>query len=159
MVPATISVPNSIEELGVRRSLLEDLALKILYLIGEMSLHELARHLGLRLAVVEELFERLRKEQLCQVTGMAGRVHRINTTSTGKTRALELLAQNQYAGPAPVSLSDYVNRIHAQSVRGMEITPADMNRAFEQQSGLSAERVKGRPLREARNVGEGCGAK
>ena len=132
MVPPMISASNSIEELGVRRSLLEDLALKILYLVGEMSLHELARHLGLSPSVVEELFQRLRKDQLCQVTGMAGRVHRINTTSAGKTRALELLAQNQYAGAAPVSLSDYVSRIHAQSVRGMEITPGDMNRAFEQ---------------------------
>jgi predicted ATPase with chaperone activity len=132
MVPPMISASNSIEELGVRRSLLEDLALKILYLMGEMSLHELARQLGLSLSVVEELFQRLRKDQLCQVTGMAGRVHRISTTSAGKTRALELLAQNQYAGVAPVSLSDYISRIHAQSVRGMEITPADMNRAFEQ---------------------------
>ncbi|HWT82495.1 MAG TPA: ATP-binding protein [Candidatus Methylomirabilis sp.] len=62
---------------------------------------------------------------------MTGGVHRITTTSGGKSRALELLAQNQYSGPAPVSLSDYVSRTRAQSVRGMEITPADMDRAFE----------------------------
>jgi DNA-binding MarR family transcriptional regulator len=68
-----ISASRSIEEIGVRRNLLEDLALKILYLVGEMSLHELARHMGLRPGMVEELFQRLRKDQLCQVTGMAGR--------------------------------------------------------------------------------------
>ena len=117
MTATKIVVSRSIEQTGVRRNLLKDLALKILYLIGEMSLHELARHMGLSLGIVEELFERLRKDQLCQVTGMDRGVHRITTTSAGKTRALELMAQNQYVGPAPVSLDDYIDRIRAQSVR------------------------------------------
>jgi predicted ATPase with chaperone activity len=131
MTSSTILQPKSIEELGVRRSLLEDLALKTLYLLGEISLHELVRHMGISLAIVEELFQRLLKDQLCQVTGMDRSVHRITTTSGGKTRALELLMQNQYVGPAPVSLDDYVARIHAQSVRNIEVTPKDLNRAFE----------------------------
>src|SRR5512139_544231 len=121
-----IPPPSTFEEMGVRRSLLEDLSLKILYVVGEMSLPELARHMGLNPGLVEVLLQRLRKEQLCQVTGMAGGIHPIvNTTSAGKSRALELLAHNQYAGPAPVSLSDYVNHIHAQSVRSIEVTPAN----------------------------------
>ena len=126
-----ISASNSIEEIGVRRNLLEDLALKIVYLVGELSLNELARQMGLRLGMVDELFQRLRKDQICQVTGMAGSVYLITTTSAGKSRALELLAQNQYVGPAPVSLNDYVSRVHAQSVLGIHITPKDLNRAFE----------------------------
>jgi len=121
---------KSIEEIGVRTNLLEDLALKDLYLVGEMSLHELARHIGLSLGMVDELFQRLRKDQLCQVTGMVGSVHRITATSGGKSRALELLAQNQYMGPAPVSLDDYVSRIRNQSVRNIEITQRDLSRAF-----------------------------
>jgi len=131
MATPLISASKSIEEIGVRRNLLEDLALKILYLVGELSLHELARRMELSLAIVEELFQRLRKDQLCQVTGMAGSVHRITTTSAGKSRAMELLAQNQYAGPAPVSLDDYVSRVRAQSVRSSKITPKDLNRTFE----------------------------
>jgi len=130
MTTTIIKTSDSIEETGVRRNLLEDLALKILYLVGEMSLHELSRHIRLGPSMVEELFQRLRKDQLCQVTGMAGRVQCITTTSAGKSRALELLAQNQYTGPAPVSLDDYVSRIRAQSVRGIQIIPRDMNRAF-----------------------------
>jgi predicted ATPase with chaperone activity len=130
METTMISASRSIEEIGVRRNLLEDLALKILYLVGEMSLHELARHMGLSFGMVEELFQRLRKDQLCQVTGMVGGVHCITTTSAGKSRALELLAQNQYIGPAPVSLNDYISRIRGQSVRSIEITPGDLRRAF-----------------------------
>jgi predicted ATPase with chaperone activity len=131
MTPSTISQPKSMDELGVRRSLLEDLALKVLYLLGEISLHELVGHMGLSMAIVEELFQRLLKDQLCLVTGMDRGVHRITTTSAGKTRALELLAQNQYAGLAPVSLEDYVSRIHDQSVRNIEFTPKDLGHAFE----------------------------
>jgi predicted ATPase with chaperone activity len=131
MASTVISASGSIEEMGVRRNLLEDLALKTLYLVGEMSLHELARHIGLSLSMAEELFQRLRKDQLCQVTGMTRGVHRITTTSGGKSRALELLAQNQYIGPAPVSLDDYVSRTHAQVVRRMKVSPREVNRAFE----------------------------
>jgi predicted ATPase with chaperone activity len=130
-VTPMISASRSIEEIGVRRNLLEDLALKILYLIGEMSLLELARHLGLGLNMVEQLFQRLRKDQLCQVTGMAGAVFRITTTSAGKSRALELLSQNQYAGPAPVSFENYISHIRTQSVRNMGITFREVNHAFE----------------------------
>ncbi len=127
----TISAPKSIEEVGVRRNLLEDLALKNLYTTGELSLYELARYTGLSLRTVEELFERLRKDQLCEVTGMDGGVHRIIPSTKGKSRALELLGQNQYTGPAPVSLNDYTSRIHAQNVRDIEITPDALKTTFE----------------------------
>jgi pilus assembly protein CpaF len=129
---ATIPAPKTIEEVGVPRNLLEDLALKNLYMVGELSLHQLAGQMGLNLRVVEALFERLRKDQFCEVTGMDGGVHRITTSAAGKSRALELLAQNQYAGPAPVSLEDYVGRVHAQNVRDIQITPDDLKRAFEE---------------------------
>lgn len=127
-----ILASRSMEEIGVRKNLLEDLALKIVYLIGEVSLHELSRHIGLHLILVEELFQRLRKDQLCQVTGMEKNVHCITTTSAGKSRALELLANNQYVGPAPVSLEDYVKRVNAQTVRNIKITPQELHSAFEE---------------------------
>lgn len=132
MAAAKIVISRSIEETGIRKNLLEDLALKIIYRVGEISLNELARHMGLSYKIVEDLFQRLRRDQLCQVTGMAGGTHRVTASSGGKSRALELLAQNQYVGPAPVSLEDYVERIEAQSVRGIRITPEDVTRAFEE---------------------------
>ena len=126
-----IAVPETIEDVGVRRNLLEDLALKILYMQGELSLVELAKQMHLSLAIVEDLFERLRKGQLCEVKGMVGAVHRITTTSQGRARALELLSLNQYWGPAPVSLDDYISRVRAQSVRDAEVHADDVRRAFQ----------------------------
>jgi len=126
-----VAAPRTVEETGIRRTILEDLALKTLYILGELSLRELADHMRIGLRIVEELFQRLRKDQLCQVTGMAGGIHRIVTTSEGKNRALELLSLNQYHGPVPVSLNDYVARVQAQTVRQMEVDAMQVQRAYE----------------------------
>ncbi len=118
-------------DLGVRRSLLEGLALKTLHVLGEASLDELAEQMRVSLSVAESLVQRLRKEQLCQATGMqvAGIPH-LSPTSAGHARATELLTQSQYVGAAPVSLADYVARVQAQSVRGIEVHAGDLAAAF-----------------------------
>lgn len=128
---AALFVPHSVADTGLRSNLLLDLALKILYLSGELSLRQLAERMHLSLGVIEELFQVLRHEQLCEVKGMMGGLHCIETTSLGKQRAVELLSLNQYAGPAPVSLAKYVERVKAQSVQGAEVHEEDVSRALE----------------------------
>src|SRR5579862_1023012 len=108
--------PNEVQETGVRRGLLEDIALKTLYLNGEMSLTELSKHMCLGVGVIEEIFQFFRKEQLCEVKGMTGGSHRIAASAQGRSRAAELLSMSRYAGPAPVSLADYRVRVMAQTV-------------------------------------------
>jgi predicted ATPase with chaperone activity len=130
MKATMIPVPTHVDEVGIRRNILEDLALKHLFLTGEMSVRELADHMLLNLGIVDELFQRLRKDQLCQVTGMSGGVHHITTTSAGNQRALELLALNHYAGPTPVSFVEYLKRVCMQSVRDLEVHPSDLSASF-----------------------------
>jgi predicted ATPase with chaperone activity len=125
-----LQAPESVSDVGVRKAFLEDLALKILYLSGPLSVVELAEHLRLGYAVVEELFRRLRAEQLCEVTGMTGNISNIAITSQGRSRALDLLSLSQYAGAAPVSLESYVQQVRQQSVRNVEVHPPDIERAF-----------------------------
>jgi predicted ATPase with chaperone activity len=127
----TINAPRTAEETGIRRKVLEDLTLKTLYLMGELSLHDLAEHMRIGLRIVDDLFHRLRKEQLCQVTGMAGAVHRVVLTAEGKTRALDALSINQYVGPLPVALVDYVKQVRAQTVRNMDVSPSAVHKAFQ----------------------------
>lgn len=127
---AVLDVPHEIQHTGIRRGLLEDLALKILYLHGEMSLTELGEHMCLSLGVIEELFQFFRKEQLCEVKGMSGGSHRITATAQGKSRAADLLSLSQYVGPAPVSLMEYTNWVRAQSVQTPMVGKADLKRAF-----------------------------
>lgn len=125
-----LSAPESLSEVGVPKSLLEDLALKTLHVAGSSSVRELAAKMTLTLGVVDELFRRLRAEQLCEVTGMTGNISQIAITSRGRTRALELLSMNQYVGAAPVSLESYIQLVGQQSVRSREIHMPEVRRAF-----------------------------
>lgn len=122
--------PRTAAETGIRKANLEGLALKVLYLTGPLSLFELSRHTKLSLEVIEELFDRLRAEQLCSVTGLVGNVPTIAITGQGRTRALELLSLCQYSGPAPVSMDSYKQRVRKQSAHNIEIHAEEMQRAF-----------------------------
>ena len=128
---ANIPPVEDVERTGVRRSLLEDLALKTFYLMGEVALREVAAQMRVGSGIVKELFDALRKDQFLEIKGMAGGDFRVTTTAQGRERATALLEQNQYAGPAPVSLKDYVGRVRQQSVRDFNVRPEDMAQAFE----------------------------
>lgn len=123
--------PETIEETGVPLNLLEDLALKILYLAGELLLPELGRRMELQLDVIYEIFERIRKDQLIEVVGMSGGVHRIVMTSKGQAQAHNIMSRDMYSGPAPVSLAAYVEVVRAQSVMDVEVHRPDIRKAFE----------------------------
>ena len=122
--------PRSLAETGVRESVLEDIALKNLYLRGPFSVVELARQMRLSYDVAELLFSRLRAKVLCEVTGMRANVPEIAITSSGRTRALELLAASQYAGAAPISLESYVEQVRRQRALPRDIRAIDVERAF-----------------------------
>ena len=122
--------PQSIEEFDVRQAVLEDLALKTLYLAGSISIAQLAEKTRLSFEVAKELSFQLRTELLCQVTGMNGHVPQIAITSEGRSRGADLLAQNHYTGPAPVALESYIDQVRVQSVKKVEVHAQDIKRAF-----------------------------
>jgi energy-coupling factor transporter ATP-binding protein EcfA2 len=125
-----MKAPQSVAEVGVRRPFLEDLALKIIYVTAPPTLVELASTMCLGYTVVDDLFRRLRSEQIVEVTGMKGNAPQIALTSRGRSRALELLNLSHYVGAAPVSLQSYIEQTRRQSVRDLAISPADVSRAF-----------------------------
>src|SRR5271170_1922626 len=59
--------PETVADVGVPRAILEDLALKNLYVTGSSSLRDLAKKMRLTFRVIDELFRRLRTDQLCEV--------------------------------------------------------------------------------------------
>lgn len=122
--------PRTIADAGVRESTLEDIALKMLYLNGPFTLADLSEQTHLSYEVAEQLFVRLKSKMFCEVRGIAITVPEIAITSQGRSRALELLAQNQYSGAMPVSLASYVSQVRKQSMRDVKVRPADVERAF-----------------------------
>jgi predicted ATPase with chaperone activity len=114
----------------VRQAVLEELALKTLYISGSLSVLELSEKMRLSFQITDELLCRLRAERYCQVTGITQNIPQIAITSQGRARAMELLSQNQYSDAAPVSLESYSEQTRQQSVRKAEVHPADVERAF-----------------------------
>jgi len=122
--------PRTLAELGIPETVLEDIALKTLYLYGPFSVLDLSEQSRIGYEAAEQLFNRLRGKLLCEVTGMMGNVPVIAISSQGRTRALDLLSQNQYSGVMPVSLASYVAEVRRQSMRNVRVRPADVERAF-----------------------------
>lgn len=123
--------PRSLKELGVRSGIIEDLALKILYVAGPFTVFDMGRKMRVSYDVANEVFNKMRAGLLCQVTGMKGNIAEIAITSQGRSRALELLAASQYTGAAPISLPSYVEQVRKQSVRHAVVHREDVERAFE----------------------------
>lgn len=123
--------PRSLAEIDVGTIILENLALKTLYLCGSISVLDLAEKMRVSFEVASELFNRLRGEMLCQASGMTANIPQISISSQGRSRAAELLTQSHYSGPAPVALESYIAQVREQSVRDIEVHPADVARAFD----------------------------
>lgn len=142
--------PNSLAEIDVRGSVLEELALKTLYASGSISVLDLADKLCVSYGVANELFSSLRNSRCCQVTGMEGTVPQIAITQEGRTRAADVFSQSHYVGAAPVSLNNYIKQVRMQSATGSDVHLADVERAF---SHLVLEKETLRQLGTAINSG------
>jgi predicted ATPase with chaperone activity len=132
--PATSSEPATIDDLGLDRGILRDLALKTLYYRGRMSRSELQADLKLSGGVVEELMQTLSHDGLSTVLGSAntssaGYVHGL--TTKGMERAEGAISRSGYVGPAPVPLAEYISQIEQQSVSTAHVTRDDIERALE----------------------------
>ncbi len=130
-MPFAPSTPASIEDTGLGLAFLTDLAIKIMYLEGDILGYELADRMRLPHAgVVEDLLSSLKQEQLCEVKGTGGiggarglgrAVYRYSITDKGRAVAREAMSRCQYAGPAPVPLRHYNRAMDQQSLRDMKV--------------------------------------
>ncbi len=114
-----LSKPLSIDDLGVSRMTLVDLALKLLYFEGEADGGEIADMMKIPLPVAVDVVDMLRKEKLCTVLGGETGVlpvYRYGITEAGINRAREALSRNEYTGATPVSLVAYGEIVKRQSV-------------------------------------------
>lgn len=107
--------PDSLEELNIPDSMVEDLVLRRLYTTGTSSLRALSQALKLSFPVVQTIFERLRKEQFFEVKGMQGQDYTFTLSGKGQEFARKSYEMCRYTGPAPVSLKDYRDAVMAQT--------------------------------------------
>ncbi|HET9809849.1 MAG TPA: ATP-binding protein, partial [Candidatus Limnocylindria bacterium] len=126
--------PQTIEQTGLTLGFLADLALKTLYLRGQMSMADLAGALGLGIqGVTDKIMDFLKTERLVEIRGGAGlssASYQFVIVERGSQKAQEALARSQYVGKAPVPLATYIAAVQRQSISNIHVTPEDLARAF-----------------------------
>jgi hypothetical protein len=125
--------PQTIQETGLSAGFLTELACKILYFGGTMTLASLADRIALPVSVTGDVTEFLKKERLAEVK-RAGEVRAsyvFALTDLGRERAREFLDVSGYAGAAPVPLDMYEKVMRKQSIRKVPVTAREMAQAFQ----------------------------
>src|SRR5690349_9465830 len=125
--------PESLEQTGLADSTVEQLILKILYFRGDLYGQDLSNAIGLKFSVIQDLIETLKLSHHLQVKkslGMGSVGSMFALTESGRTRAREHLESNQYSGPAPVPLEQYVALVRQQRPREGWLTKEALAKAF-----------------------------
>lgn len=119
---------TQISDTGLSKLWLQDLALKILYFQGYLTGYEIAEKITLPYtSVVDKILDSLKREKFIEVKastmGLGEGSYQYGITEAGINRAREALERSQYAGPAPVPLSDYNFAIKKQSLGKLNVSP------------------------------------
>src|SRR3954471_4426517 len=125
--------PESLEQTGLAESTLEQLIVKILYFRGDLYGQDLSTAIGLKFSVIQEIVENLKLRHHLQVKkslGVGSVAAQFSLTDTGRARAREHLEANQYSGPAPVPLEQYLDMVRQQRPREGWLTKEALAKAF-----------------------------
>ncbi len=132
--PLPVPEPQSIAETGLNVGLVTDLVLKTIYFGGQVSAQEICQQVKLPFnGVVEVTLDFLKREELVGIIGSRGfgeRGFQYAISPKGTERAREVLTRSQYVGPAPVTLTVWAERVHAQSISGLVVRPDDVHAAL-----------------------------
>ena len=124
--------PASFAAAGLTESQIEALIVKFLLNRGDAIGRDIAEQVKLPFVLVDELLRTIKNDRLVVHKGSAPmNDYQYELTDLGCERALRYTAHCTYFGSAPVSLTDYIASVAAQSLTGHHPTEADLQRAFE----------------------------
>jgi predicted ATPase with chaperone activity len=126
---------GKIEDTGLTLYYLAELALKILYNSGNLTGFRIAEMICLPFSgLTDQVLEYLKREKLVEVKQSAGGFgegsYIYGITGAGIGRAREAMDRNQYAGPAPVPIDEYLEAIRRQAAKRKTITQRVMRQAL-----------------------------
>src|SRR5438067_343386 len=126
-------VPKSLAETGLPNSLIEQLILKLLYFKGDVMGGDLGRAIGVSFSLIEPLIDGFKFKQLVQVKSSLGYgpfSSVLSLTEKGRSVARDYLDNNQYVGPAPVSIAQYREAVQAQRMPPGWLTTDRLTQAY-----------------------------
>lgn len=123
--------PGDLRDSGVTFALLERLVMKFMYQVGMASGRGIASQVKLPFKVIEPVLKQLRSDKQIDLSGTtATGDSEFVITDAGRIRGRTYYDECTYFGAAPVTLSDYVNSVKAQSIAGQVVTSEELRNAF-----------------------------
>ncbi len=124
--------PRRLADLRLPDTFVCELIEKLLLVRGRLSLTALSAAIRLPVSIVGEAIALLRATRSVEVGrgGTTEAEHEYQLTESGRAHATEALQRNQYAGPAPVTLDEYADRVHAQSLAHRPFDASFVRTAF-----------------------------
>ncbi len=126
--------PRSLADTGLSLADLLNLLIKAIYAGNAETPSLMADFLKLPQRIIQSLILQAQERKLLDVLGAAGTLAmselRYVLSEKGKHWAMDAMAQNQYVGPAPVSLVDYTDRIERQRITNERVDRASVDQAF-----------------------------
>jgi predicted ATPase with chaperone activity len=126
-------VPQSLADTGLPTSIIEQLILKVLYFKGDVMGGDLCRAMGLSFSLIEDMIDAFKFKQLIQVKSSLGYgpiSAMLALTEQGRHIARDYLDNNQYVGPAPVSVAQYCEAVYAQRMPPVWLTRERLAQAY-----------------------------
>jgi hypothetical protein len=128
------SAPRTLADTDLSVQDLLNLAIKAMYAGGAETPSMIGAIIKLPSRIIQLIIEQAQERKLLDVLGAAGNFAmselRYALTEKGKQWAQDALGQNQYIGPAPVSLAAYTERIHRQRITNERVDRAALDSAF-----------------------------
>lgn len=110
---------NSLADTGLNLLAVADLVLKVLYFGGYMSGHQIADIVKLPFTgVLDTVIDFLKREKFIEVKGSGGlgeASFQYVISGAGAAKARDAMERSQYAGPAPVTLTQYISSLKSQN--------------------------------------------
>jgi hypothetical protein len=123
--------PKSYREAKVTESLVEELILKYLLTRGEATGRDVSDQIKLPFALIEASLQQMKSDQWLFHRGSAAmNDFTFALSDKGRERARRHTQTSTYFGAAPVSLSDYIASVKAQSLETQHPTYQDLKDAF-----------------------------
>lgn len=126
----TLRAPHKPEDLGIPEAVVQDLILRRTLFEGRTSTLHLANALTLSVGLMSKVLDDLRDLRHIEILGLDGYDYTLELTHQGRDQATDRMNLCRYAGPAPVSLKDYVSVVAQQSARPV-VSMETMRGAFE----------------------------
>lgn len=125
--------PQTLADLGLPPSLLEQLILKLLYFRGDMLALDLSHAMGLKFSIIQPMVETFRAQHLLHVKsslGLGPISSLFSLTDVGRKVARDYVENNQYTGPAPVPLTQYAAAVATQKMPANWLKPERLAKAY-----------------------------